>query len=324
MTVSLALRNQSGVSEETRKRIRKIALKLDYHPDAMLASLSAYRRVIKPPAYTGTLGWITMESNKDEWKHGWSGKLRMHQGAYERANKLGYKLDEFWFNKDEMTAQRFSSILKARNIRGLIFLSTPGPGKKLDMNWSQFSCVGLGYTLSEPQFHAINDDSGFAVNIALRKLKESGHKKIGMTLSAVAHEKVMEDWIGSYYQSMHRMFPGTKFRILTKDRIYKEDFLKWLDKNQPDSLISHAPELVVRWLNEEGYKVPGDISLTGVGVEPDQRFAGVTQNSLGIGQSAVDALVGMIHRDEVGVPESPLRILLEGHWMDGNTIARRQ
>jgi LacI family transcriptional regulator len=49
-TVSLALRQHPSISDETRARILKLAHKLSYRPDPMLAALNAYR-VKRAPAH---------------------------------------------------------------------------------------------------------------------------------------------------------------------------------------------------------------------------------------------------------------------------------
>ena len=52
----------------------------------------------------------------------------------------------------------------------------------------------------------------------------------------------------------------------------------------------------------------------------EHQFAGIDQNDELIGRTAVDFVVGMIHRNERGIPQAPLRILVEGKWVDGKTI----
>jgi LacI family transcriptional regulator len=44
-TVSAVINNKSGISEETRVRIRRIVARLDYHPNLLAGSLRAQRSV---------------------------------------------------------------------------------------------------------------------------------------------------------------------------------------------------------------------------------------------------------------------------------------
>ena len=55
----------------------------------------------------------------------------------------------------------------------------------------------------------------------------------------------------------------------------------------------------------------------------ETELAGIDQNDLVIGRTAVDFVVGMIHRNERGVPAIPFRILVQGTWVDGKSVIRR-
>jgi hypothetical protein len=44
----------------------------------------------------------------------------------------------------------------------------------------------------------------------------------------------------------------------------------------------------------------------------------VDENGLLTGATAVDMLVGMLSRQETGVPKHPHRVLIDGFWQPGN------
>ena len=50
------------------------------------------------------------------------------------------------------------------------------------------------------------------------------------------------------------------------------------------------------------------------------QFAGIYQNGPTLGAVAVDFLIGMIQRNERGVPELPHSLLVEGTWVQGRTV----
>ena len=66
-----------------------------------------------------------------------------------------------------------------------------------------------------------------------------------------------------------------------------------------------------------------DTSLC-IGASPDQsgKIAGIYQNSPTIGRVAVDFLVGMVQRNERGIPSLPHTILVDGTWVDGDTVRK--
>ncbi len=320
MTVSLALRYQAGVSERTRERILKLAKEMGYHPDAMLSSLSAYRRSIKPVNYTGTIAWLTMGESRNAWKHGWRGILEMYDGALEQAGKLGYKLESFWLDEPNMTHERLSAILRSRNIQGVVILAHPGPGIKLYLNWPALSCVCLCHSLAEPHLHALNDDSFYGMAYAVQQLADRGFRRIGLHLSDVAHERVLSSWKGSYYTTTRDYGLMDHVPILTLARGQKSDFLKWYHQHQPEAVVSYAADACIEWFKSEGIQVPRDVSVVSIGVEGEPEISGIKQACFAIGQGSVDKLIGMIRSGEVGIPKAPMNILIEGHWNEGKSI----
>jgi hypothetical protein len=50
--------------------------------------------------------------------------------------------------------------------------------------------------------------------------------------------------------------------------------------------------------------------------------AGIIQNESLVGRTAVETLVAMLHRNECGVPATPLRILVEGKWINSGEVPR--
>src|SRR5690606_8011398 len=94
-TVSLALRNSPQLPSATRERIRAIAVRLGYRPDPHLAALCVYRQTLRPPGFQATLAWVTNHSTQDGWQRV-SQFFEYYAGARERANQLGYALENLW------------------------------------------------------------------------------------------------------------------------------------------------------------------------------------------------------------------------------------
>ena len=151
-TVSLAMRKHPSIPAATRERILKIADELGYRPDPMMSALSAYRREIRAPKYRATIAWLTNFAGRDEWKQYYSFR-EIFDGANERAAQLGYKLDPFWLREAGMTVERATRVLTARNISGLLIAPQGRSHARLRLDWSRFSSVAIGYTLTRPELH---------------------------------------------------------------------------------------------------------------------------------------------------------------------------
>ena len=46
------------------------------------------------------------------------------------------------------------------------------------------------------------------------------------------------------------------------------------------------------------------------------------KNALQIGVMAVDLLIDMLHRNERGVPQHPYLLMVQGSWVEGNTLRK--
>jgi hypothetical protein len=67
--------------------------------------------------------------------------------------------------------------------------------------------------------------------------------------------------------------------------------------------------------------VPDDIGVAGLAVEKtDGSHAGVALDAVRIGAMAVEMLVGMLHRNERGLPQKEQEILYRPRWIAGATV----
>lgn len=58
--------------------------------------------------------------------------------------------------------------------------------------------------------------------------------------------------------------------------------------------------------------------------EPEQGSAGVHYDPQKVGGLALEMLVGLLHRNEKGIPADPHEVLLCGEWREGRTLPRRK
>jgi Transcriptional regulators len=326
MTVSLALRGHPSISPATRARIVKLAEQQRYRPDPALAALNAYRIRQAPARFHGTLAWVTNFPERDGWR-GMIQATGYFDGAAARADQLGYRLEEFWLAEPGLNAKRASQILLARGIRGLIIAPLPTPRGALELEWRHFSSVALGYSLSSPKLHVIMNNQFRNMKHVVQTLHERGHRRIGLAMPSANDERVDHNYLGGYWIAQ-RDFPKDAARLepLLAPDLDKKAFVSWYRRSKPDAVVVAASmsHLVIEWLNELGARVPEDVSVAVASVPyKDTTISGVDEGVPSIGAQAVEAVVGMIHRNEQGVPARPFSLLLEGVWTEGRTAGRR-
>lgn len=325
VTVSLALRGDTRISAERRQEIAAIAERLGYHPDPMLASLSAYRQSKRPAGIRSTIAWL------NQWPD--PAQLRRLQefdaywrGAHDYATRLGYRLEEFVIGKD-MTAERLQQILLTRNVRGILVPPHSHGLALAGFAWDQFSLVRLGISVKDLRAHIVTSDQKNCAAMAFERMWEKGYRRIAY-LTAHPFERNTDGNFRAGYlsaQDAHMPLRSHLAPLTLSDSNRAADarlFRKWLRSTRPDAIlcaIGYLPEL----LDEAGCRAPADVGVAALSLLDCHFDAGVDQNSFEIGRVALATLAGLIHQNERGLPQYCRRVLVEGRWVDGSSLPKK-
>jgi DNA-binding LacI/PurR family transcriptional regulator len=323
-----ALKNDTYVDPVKRARIREISKRLGYVPDPMLTALSHYRRRQHTPAYRSTFAWVHTFAQK----HGWQDAVHLqayHEGATAFAASMGYKLEEFWLTEPGLNPKRAREVLLARNIRGLVFCPQPSAKMELKLPVEAFAGVGIGYSVESPRLHIVANHQHSSTLTCLRELCRRGHSRIGMVSASETLRRAEHN-----FETPYCLFRDTQaddgkiplFVIEGRDEPAVVDpcrarFLAWVDKHRPTAIVSTVSE-VKTWLEGAGLNIPGDISLVTLSRIFDPGWSGIDQQEKEIGARAVELLISLFQSGERGVPATPLRLLVEGRWIDSGTVKK--
>ncbi len=321
-TVSLALRGHHSIPEKTRDKIRIIAESMGYKPDPILSALVAYRHSKTQTTYAGTLVWLLNYEPDYKWEQIPLFK-QYFEGAQKEAKTLGYQIETLNLRSEGMTAKRASDILKTRGIPGIFIPPQQKAYSTLDLDWDHFSVISFGYTLEKPQFHVISNNHFRMMYQLLEELYKLGYRKPGLVMLKKSAQRVEFKWISAYLGKNYDTPDFTNMEPLIMQDWDKKAFLSWYEKNQPDVIISgrrQIPELLPT-LEEMGLRLPEDIGYADHNMsDTNTETAGIKQNGILVGKTALAQLVGMIHRNEKGIPDTPTDILVDGHWFQGPTV----
>ncbi|MBX3743234.1 MAG: LacI family DNA-binding transcriptional regulator [Akkermansiaceae bacterium] len=323
MTVSLALRGHTSISAATRERIRKLAEKHNYRPDPALAALNAYRLRNTERRYQGTLAWITRFPTADGWREMIHAESYFN-GAARRAEELGYQLENFWLDEPGLRPARATQILLARGVKGIIAAPLSVASGTMELGWKHFPCITLGYSLREPRLNVVMNHQSRNMKQLVHRLHQTGYRRIGLAMPSANNERVDQNYLGGYLISQ-RETGGPILEPLLADDFCLPVFRKWLRKQKPDCVVISPVwhDEVKAWLQAENLAVPSDIGLAAPSVTSDSRhLSGIDENPSLIGAVAVNALVGMIHNRESGIPDQPWSLLTEGIWHEGDSTLK--
>ncbi len=318
-TVSLALRGRHEIPEPTRRRVCRAADELGYRPDPLLAALASYRHGRSPRGYRATLAWLTNFPTRDAWRDEEIYR-EYFTGARDRAQALGFRLQEFWLREPGMTHLRASDILLARGITGLLVAPQPTPAESIALRWDRFCAVTISHSLAHPRLHLVSPNQYRCVKLAVDELAARGYRRIGLVLLRSSDARVDHNWLAGYLVAQDCRAVRHRITPLQLDRWDTAAFGRWIERMRLDAVVSKCAAALPA-LRELGYAVPRDLGLASLTrVKEGRVLSGVNESPEEAGAAAVEQLAGMLHRNERGVPASPRRLLIEGRWVDGATV----
>jgi LacI family transcriptional regulator len=192
------------------------------------------------------------------------------------------------------------------------------------LEWERFSAVTLSYTLARPLLHRAANHQFRSMRLAMRQLRRFGYRRIGLAMPASFDQRIDHQWTGSFLMEQRRSPLAEQIPVcLIEDKDWNEaNFRKWFLRHKPDVILSQQIK-ILDWLQKLNRPVPREVGFVHLNC-PDQsgRFAGIYQNSAVIGRVAVDFLVGMVQRNERGIPALAHTLLVEGTWVDGATVRK--
>ncbi|HTO03396.1 MAG TPA: LacI family transcriptional regulator, partial [Opitutus sp.] len=317
-------------------RIRSLADAMGYKPDPALQALMAYRSRISPRRATTTLAYVTNWSSRWGWKHS-PAHAEFFEGAHRKAEELGFTLEHFWLGEPGQTHQRLNDILVARGIRGVVIAShLESFDDSVHFDWKQFSAVKIDFFPRSLELNHITNDQCAIAQLAVRRTLAAGYRRIGFVMPRWWDDFVDLAWSAGFLSSQHRLPTADHVPLLVydNDRIAQRAkapqalvpqpiFSDWLRRHEPEVIISYSPFVVPRF-SELGLRVPEDIAFVDLFLENTNGCsAGVRQNCLRVGEVALETLAGLLAQNTTGLPITPSATLVEGTWLDGDSLPTR-
>ena len=322
-TVSMSLANNPRIPPVTRERIQAIAKKLGYQPNPYVSTLMRIRRAGKPLKDKPALALVCAQRTADGWRNHPAATIRqMRDGALERAAMRGYRAQEFWLHRDGMSNERFSEILHARGIQGVLLSPlAEGDGPPM-LHWDYFAAVSLSVPLPALTVATVCNDHYFSSLQAVRECHRRGYRRPGLVLRRIHQTRFEGRWQAGVLVSS-QMLPD----LSLPPTLYVEEFtesaaiLRWLKNEKPDVIISPAGAVLNTILTRAGWKIPADIGTVSLACpSPVDPISGIWQNGAMIGALAVDTLISQVERHERGLPAQATTLMLEGQWNEGRTL----
>jgi LacI family transcriptional regulator len=328
--VSLVLNNKSGVSGDVRRRILDIARGMGYHPVSRQEGRGAGIKLLKIAKH----GHIVNDRHN-------AFITEYLEGIERGAKRHNYKLEVSFFNRTPV-----EEIVKAelgagdgKRADGLIVLGTELAAHELNF-FTALSrpTVFIDTYFPLAVFDCIDMDNGDGVFRSIEYLYQMGHRSIGLVKSSYETRNFREREKGFREAMEYFSLPVQEDFIIPVDPAYEQaaaDMARFLAKtgfrprgNPFPSAFFCMNDIIaygcIKALREEGFSIPGDVSVTGF---DDLPSSGVTAPPLTsirvsthqIGERALEKLSERIGGAANGQPE---KILVSGKLMIRGSVKK--
>jgi LacI family transcriptional regulator len=325
--VSLALRGSTKVSEATRARVRDLAAKHDYRPDARIVEMMSHLRKPRDVRQQACFAVISLYDTPHPWEASRHLSL-IYSGMVARATELGYRLEPLWLRAPAMTHQRFRSVLDARGIQGLISFGSPDVEQEFPAPLDHYAVVTLGLSIRTPLHRVTSHFFNDTVN-ALNEVHRRGYMRPGLVLGRYEDERSAHAHVSAYLGwCEHVLGPGLALPVLRMDGIEEKPMLDWMARQRPDVVVfihryDQVPGLQAM-LRKNRVRTPRDVGVVVLSHMLDGTdFSGMQQNQPLMGAWVVELLAARIANRDFGIPAQPRTEMVEGRWIEGRTLRPR-
>jgi len=296
-TVSRALNNDYGVSQEAKEKVMTAVEVLKYRPN-----MSAKHLRKKNNNLLGILISREYAEYEDVFHPLNSYKI---EGIIKRASELDY--DVLIFMENISDPRRLHSVIKEKGIAAIILMDTV-PNDVLEsfrsyrIPFVQINWLAIDY---KHQCY-VKTDLSKATTMALNLFVEKGYTDIGVINWEDRHmeEKVIQNAFADFMEKKGLIHKGcilnTEFEV-QKDEIY--EFLRRTKKRAYLCFSYPASMNIIKYCTENGISMPDELALISYEFFPFfdllyPKLTGIKQQADLMGEKAVDKLVQKLNGEE--------------------------
>ncbi|MCC5841805.1 MAG: LacI family DNA-binding transcriptional regulator [Opitutales bacterium] len=322
MAVSLALRGQGRLREETRARIRQLAEEMGYVPDPALRALNTHRQQLKTADKGEVIAFVVDWSEREPWK-----RLlfirSFKEGLEAGARQLGYRVVPFWAG--DAPGKALERILLARGIRSIVLAPEPQLEEDrlpLDIDWSRFSVVRLGRTHRDIPVPSVTHDHFGAMRMVFGELMARGYRRPALIHPERVEARV-EHRYSAAFQFLQRELPKeNRLPLLLSPavKVGEASFLSYCRAHRPDVCLS-SDSTVLHYLRAGALDIPRDIGFVSLDVQDNQpQVSGILQGLPAVGAAGANLIDLLIRTNMRGTTATDYKIVLGGTWQEGSTL----
>nr|WP_164849639.1 LacI family DNA-binding transcriptional regulator [Niallia taxi] len=315
VTVSKALNDKDGVSEELKEKIKLLAEEMGYrfntHAKSIKDGLSYNLGIVIPERFTGTTQSFYLQ-------------------FYQMLTKIldGYHYSGILYilgqeDEDQLILPR---IYNEKKVDGFIILGQIGNEYVKEIQKIDSPVIFLDFYTDQNEIDSVLTDNFFGGYEITNYLVENGHKKIAYVGNIYATSSIQDRFLG-YYKSLleHRIELRQDYIIYDRDERGKYIDIVFPD-DMPTAFVCNNDEIAYNLINnlqKNGYQVPEDCSVVGF---DNSIFAALTEpllttvevNIKEMSKAAVKIIMEKLHNPN----EKYGRTLINGKIIHRNSVKK--
>ena len=260
VTVSKALADKEGVGDELRLQIKEIAEKMGYQIKKTAVTSG------KPVSSgTGNIGiLIPARFFSPNISYYW---YIFNTLSAELLRRGYYSIMELLTNEDEQSG-KLPRMLQDNKVDGLIILGQTNDVYLEALNKKYTSFILFDFYSAKLQYDSVSNDNYFCSYLMTDYVISQGHKKIRFVGNFGATTSISDRFMGFQRAMLEHKLSCSSDDIIN-DRDENGSLIKISlppAKNMPTAFVCNCDETaanLILTLEEKGYKVPEDISVTG-------------------------------------------------------------
>nr|WP_317358887.1 LacI family DNA-binding transcriptional regulator [uncultured Tyzzerella sp.] len=254
VTVSKALSNKQGVSEELREKIKKIALDMGYKTNNINN---------KDSKYTYNIGVIVAQKYMDVEN---SFYFTIYNNIVKHLSDYNYYAILEIIDRDKEIENIIPNIILDKRVDGIIILGQMEEEYTKTICQQNIPVIFLDFYDRHFSVDSVIGDNIYSSYAITNYLIEHGHTNIGYVGNIHSNRSILDRYLG-YSKALLENGLQINMEFIIDDRDANGAFYKFdLPKSLPTAFVCNSDKTAyyfIRYLNEIGLSVPDDVSIVG-------------------------------------------------------------
>lgn len=292
VTVSKALADKEGVSEDLRAKIKQVAVELGYRYNSTAKSLKE--------GLTRNIGVLIPERFVEKKV---SFYWALYQNVAQESLRLGYYSIMEVLKIDDEKNNRLPMILEDNKVDGIIMLGQFMQPYVVMMKSSCKSLVFMDSYDYHDDMDTVITDNFYGAYLLTDYLINLGHRDLAFVGNYKATSSIQDRYLGFLKAQIENDIPYRSDWIIPDREIDQPELHFTLPDSLPTAFVCNCDEvayMVIKSIQQKGLHVPQDISVVGfdnylISDISEPAITTVEVNMPMMARTAVELLVGKIH-----------------------------